>query len=76
MHSPVNLYVVCRVLSRRTPYITFRPSAAAEYFQAMVACTNASFARDGTGVLRTAEGLTRDYVAFTSCLPALDVWIA
>ncbi|MGE4240558.1 GNAT family N-acetyltransferase [Ramlibacter sp.] len=56
--------------------ITYRPFAGIDDFPAMVVCANASFAADGLDSVRRVDEMVRDYAAFTSCVPARDVWIA
>lgn len=64
------------LLHSQTQGVKFRAFAGSSDFEAMVACANASFAADQTGVFRMVEDVARDYAAFTSCVPERDVWIA
>jgi mycothiol synthase len=57
-------------------HMRFRAFAGPSDFEAMVACANASFAADQTGIFRRVEDVARDYASFTSCVPERDVWIA
>jgi mycothiol synthase len=58
------------------PDLHFRNYVGPGDFPAMVACANASFAADGTDVIRTVEDMARDYSSFIVCVPTRDVWIA
>lgn len=42
----------------------------------MAVCANASFAADGSEVVRTVADMVRDYATFTACKPLEDVWLA
>ncbi len=56
--------------------VNFRAFSGPSDFKAMVACANASFSADMTGIVSRVEDVARNYASFTNCVPERDVWIA